>query len=115
MGRRYGAAVADRYPKNSARRTRSARGRAGRERGERAMNGQESNRKALASWSRRLRHGRMLLLALGVVVATAVGGRASDLCLDYTNGGSFVLKGFKIPGGTSAVQCTASSQLVARS
>src|SRR5262245_47599357 len=39
----------------------------------------------------------MLMLALGVVVATAVGARARDLCADWTNGGSFVLKGFKIP------------------
>src|SRR5262245_32552945 len=30
-------------------------------------------------------------------VATAVGAGARDLCADWVNGGSFVLKGFKIP------------------
>jgi hypothetical protein len=37
------------------------------------------------------------LLAWAVVVASAVGAHASDLCLEYVNGGSWVLESFKIP------------------
>src|SRR5262249_59595366 len=94
--------VAAGYPKGSPSRTndtiRTPPARKERvEKGERAMNGRESNRNGLSRASRRLRAGRMLLLALGVVVATAVGAGARDLCAGCGNGGTFVLKGVKIP------------------
>jgi hypothetical protein len=65
------------------------------------MDVEASNQKTLVSlWSRRFGRGRMLVVALGVVAATSVSAHAVDLCMDYSGGGSWVLKRFKVPART---------------
>ncbi len=53
--------------------------------------------------NRPLRHGRALLLALSVVLAFSPAAHALDLCMDFGNGGTAVLKRFRIP---RAGKCT---------
>ena len=48
------------------------------------------------AWSRRLRAGRVLLAALSLV-AVGSSAYAADVCMEYTGGGSIILKRFKPP------------------
>jgi hypothetical protein len=62
------------------------------------MDLEKSNQKTPVGWWWQLRRRRTLLLALGVVAATSVSAHALDLCMDFSGGGSVVLKRFKVPG-----------------
>ena len=48
--------------------------------------------------SRRLRRGRVLLAALGLVAASAASAYAADVCMTLSGGGGAVFKRFKAPG-----------------
>jgi hypothetical protein len=37
-------------------------------------------------------------MALGVVAMSAAGAHARDVCIDFSGGGTIVLKGFRVPG-----------------
>lgn len=63
------------------------------------MDFDQSNRiPTVSGRARRLRRARMLLIALGVVAASSVGAHARDLCFNFSAGGGFALKGFRVPG-----------------
>jgi hypothetical protein len=67
------------------------------------MDTRESNRKGgdttlLHRWSRQLRRGRTLLLALSVIAASSASAHALDLCMDGS-----VIKRFKAPSKNKCV------------